>query len=437
MRKAAEILKEMDGIVARAENESRPMTVEETAEFDRLKVEYDAAVVAESDAQTRLTSETQSRRNLLAAAHAEASRAVVAPAARRYTAPGDPANKEFETLEQFCAVAILRPNDSRLEFVRRDPASQAQYDEFMGGAQAEQRMDTGSAGGFLIPQQFRQQIMAVAAEGSIVRSRATVIPAGSPPDAEITMPALDQTGSAPENMFGGVSVSWIAEGGAKPETDADFRQISLKPNEVAGHIVLTDKALRNSAALGAFVAQVLPSALGQAEELAFISGDGVGKPKGFRVSAARYSQARASGGNITYADLVNMLSRLLGNGVWIISKAAMPEIAQIQDNSGGSPGVGAYVFNPTMNTLFGLPVIWIQRGAAALGAEGDVSLADLSYYLIKDGSGPFIAASEHVHFTSNKTVVKAFTNVDGDCWLTEPFTGEDGREYSPFVVLAA
>ena len=430
-----QLLAAMQALLDTAAAEGRDLSAEENATYEAHKAKVDAI-----DALA-------SRRNAVIERRANppAAPAIAAPTAQPTRANGAPvrgaeASREFESLQQFCAVAILRPNDQRLEFVRRDPALQAAYDGFMGGDHAEQRMDQGAQGGFLIPQQFRQEIFRVGAEQSIVRSRARVIPAGSPPDAEITMPALDQrtsAGASPSNVFGGVVVSWIAEGGAKPETDAAFREISLKPNEVAGHIVLTDKALRNSAALGAFVAEVLPAALTQAEDVAFISGDGVGKPRGYRDHAAAYAESRATPGTITYDDLVQMLSRLLGNGVWIISKAAMPTIAQIQDNSGGSPGVGAYVFSPTMNTLFGLPVIWIQRGAAALGARGDVQLCDLSYYLIKDGSGPFIAASEHVHFLNNKTVVKAFTNVDGQPWLTEPFVGEDGREYSPFVVLAA
>ena len=58
-------------------------------------------------------------------------------------------------------------------------------------------------------------------------------------------------------------------------------------------------------------------------------------------------------------------------------------------------------------------------------------------YLIKDGSGPFVSASEHVYFTSNKTVIKIFTNVDGKSWLNEPIPleGSTANTVSPFVVL--
>jgi HK97 family phage major capsid protein len=64
-----------------------------------------------------------------------------------------------------------------------------------------------------------------------------------------------------------------------------------------------------------------------------------------------------------------------------------------------------------------------------------VLLADWNYYLIKDGSGPFVAASEHVHFTKNKTVIKMFWNVDGAPWMQAPIKEENGWQVSPFVAL--
>ncbi|MGD9644055.1 MAG: phage major capsid protein, partial [Elusimicrobiales bacterium] len=72
----------------------------------------------------------------------------------------------------------------------------------------------------------------------------------------------------------------------------------------------------------------------------------------------------------------------------------------------------------------------------ALGSKGDLILVDFTYYLIKDGSGPFVAASEHVLFRQNKTVIKVFWNVDGKGWVNEPLTLEDGTtKVSPYVVL--
>jgi len=438
----AQLIAAMEAILAAAEAETRDLTADETVKFDGLKAELDAidhAAEASANIAAR-RAEVLARRTAPAAAVAATPAATPVAAGRTVPMRGAEQPKEFETLAEFCGAAICNPNDARLAALFR---SRREFRDD-GDVRAEQRMDTGQSGGFMIPTQFRATIMAVAGPQSIVRSRATVIPAGTPADAEIDIPALDQTGTSPNNVYGGVSVSWIAEGGAKPETDADFRLVSLKPQEVAGHIVMTDKLLRNSAAAGAYVASQLPRALAYAEDAAFISGNGIGKPQGFIGSGAAYAQARTTASTVKYADLVEMLARLLmlgGSPVWIINRALLPVIAQIQDNSGGA-GQGAYVFtqgnmqSAIPDSLFGYPVIWSER-SPAVGARGDVALVDLTGYLIKDGSGPFIAYSEHVYFLSNKTVVKAFTNVDGKPWLTEPFEGQDGRTSSPFVVLAA
>ncbi|QKS59393.1 phage major capsid protein [Paenibacillus barcinonensis] len=65
------------------------------------------------------------------------------------------------------------------------------------------------------------------------------------------IPALDQ--GAGSNMYGGVEVNWIGEGDEKPETSAKFRDLTLTPHEVAAHIVVTDKLLRNAPAVNTII----------------------------------------------------------------------------------------------------------------------------------------------------------------------------------------
>ena len=296
------------------------------------------------------------------------------------------------------------------------------------------QMGVGAAGGFIVPEQFDNNIRMVQDNEAIFRPRAQVIPAGSPPDSAVTIPALDQSGA--NGVYSGVNVVWIGEGDEKPETEPSFREIKLEPHEVAAHVVVTDKLLRNSAAAGALVMSLLRKAIVAAEEDAFFTGNGIGRPLGIIGHPASINVNRAVANQIAYADIVAMYARLKmsGKGAWICTQTALPQLMTLVD------GGGRLIWQPNARdgapgTLLGLPV-YINDQSPILGAQGDLSLVDLDYYLIKDGSGISISMSEHPRFTRNQTIIKAFWNVDGQPWLTTPLLQRDGvSTVSPFVVL--
>ena len=417
--KRAKLVTDMQAMIDLAEGEDRDLTDEEAAAFDAKKAEKDGI-------DRRLE-----RAETLAASAAALERTV--PAASRQgrieRAPAPEARREFESFGEFLSAVRFNPNDQRLNFVENAGADGENFS-------AELRMDNDTSGGFMVPPQLRSTIMRVEPQASLVRPRAQVIEAGNPPDAGVTIPALDQDGSAPQNMYGGVEVKWIGEGDEKPETDANLKAIELTPHEIAGLVTVTDKLLRNWQAAGSFVEGLLRNAVTAAEDDAFIRANGVSKPLGAINAGATKYVNRALANKIGYLDLLEMVSRLMmrgGSPVWSMPQSALTQIATMQDPS------GQYIWKPNAvdgfaGTLLGYPLRWHNR-MPALGQKGDVILADWSHYLIKDGSGPFVAASEHVKFTSNKTVIKIFWNVDGQPWLKAPIKEENGYEVSPFIGL--
>lgn len=398
---------------------------EDQAEWDRLKAEAD---------QVKARIERVEEVEQLAQ---QATQEQIVPAAARgvMPVPGPQPATEFESFGEFVVTAVRNPNDQRLA---------ALWHESEDGNRAEQRMDTGTAGGFAVPTQFRGTLMEISPQDAIVRPRATVIPAGDPPDSSVSMPALDQTDVTPDNVYGGVTVNWIAEGGAKPETDASLREVELQPQEVAGFITVTDKLLRNWQASQSLLERMLRGAIISAEDFAFLSGSGVGKPLGLINSGASYVVNRQTADQISREDINAMVARILMRGgmpVWLASMSILPQLQNMRNEIGSPPsGDGSLVWNPDLRDnagnqlLGGYPIKWNER-SPLIGSKGDLILTDLTYYMIKDGSGPFIAASPHVKFTENKTVIKVFWNVDGQPWLTAPFKQEGGYEVSPFVVL--
>jgi len=348
-------------------------------------------------------------------------------AARRSTGvvrPDDGGRGEFRSFGEFLAAVRFSPGDPRLG----DPQEIRAEDQSMTGGD-------GEYGGYAVPEQFIDTFLEVAPQEAIVRPRATVIPPGDRPEAPARLVALDQ--SAETNMYGGVEVQWIAEGAEKPQTDFQIRPVELAPHEVAGHITVTDQLLRNWQASGALIERQLRSATIAAEDVAFLSGNGTGKPLGIlhASNAAAIEVNRATANQISYADIVAMIAaaKFGGSLEWVTSQTTLPQLMQLKDEAGnliwqpnardGSPG-----------TLLGIPVRLNER-SPALGSRADLALIDFAYYLIKDGVGPVIAASPHVHFTSNRTVVKVFKTVDAKPWLTAPIRTEGGYDVSPFVVL--
>lgn len=323
----------------------------------------------------------------------------------------------FTNMGEFIRTVRYQPFDDRLVQIRA------------------QNMGDGTEGGVLVPTVFRDQLMSISPQDAIFRPRATVIGADPAyPDAAVTMPALDHSGT--NGVYAGVTVSWIGEGAEKPQTTASFTDISLKPNEVAAHIEVTDKLLRNASAADGVLRSLLRNAILAAEDDAFLNGNGAGKPLGVINAPATIVVNRASASDIKYSDLVTMYSKMMmgGSYIWVASQSIIPKLMNITD------GQGRLIWQPNAaqgltNTIFGAPVIFNER-SPQLNGKGDLALIDASKYLIKDGAPLAISASEHVKFTQNRTVIKAFWSVDGQPWMKDKLTQENGSyQVSPFVVL--
>ena len=320
--------------------------------------------------------------------------------------------------------ATFRGTDPRLHYVEID---------------AEQRMDGGSEGGFAVPTIFRPDFMRVDPAETPLLAMVRNLGPNTPPDAEVSMPALDQSGDAPDNQFGGVKTSWIGEADTKPETEGKIREVKLKPQELAGHIKVTEKLLRNWAGAGAFYTDLLRGALNAAQEAALFSGNGVAKPQGLLGADATIVINRDTADTVKYADLTKMVTKMLmrgGMGTWLITQALMEDILQLKNDNNNLIFIADNAVPGVAGSLMGRPIVWYEY-AEARGSLGDITLVQPSpYYLLQPGSGPFIEVGRaNDDFLKNKSRIKIFTNVDGQPWLTAPYKLRNGFKVSPFVAL--
>jgi len=336
----------------------------------------------------------------------------------------------FRDLGEFLQATMLRRIDPRLRSI------------FPAVAVPEGQRDLatlpGAAGGFLIPPQFAAMLEAITPQEAIVRPRATVIPAGDMPDASITMPVMNQSGA--NGVFAGMTGAWIGEQQVKPETQPILAQLTLNPHEVAALVDVSDRLLRNNgAAVSALVQTGFRDVILAMEDVAFISGNGIGRPLGFLGHASDVNVVRAGGGAVVYADVVNMFWRMLrlgtGRPVWLVHPSVLPQLQLM-----ASP-LGQLIWQPSAregqpNSLMGYPVV-INERQPVLGAVGDLMFVNLRYYLIKEGTPLSIKDDMGINdFRHNTTCIKAFRSVDGQPWLATALLLEDGvTTTSPFVIL--
>lgn len=288
---------------------------------------------------------------------------------------------------------------------------------------------SGATGGNLVPSQFMDTILKVDPATSVVRPRATVIPAGDPPDAPFEIPYFDQSTDFTPSKRG--------ESDTMSEGSPEFGLLTLTPVELSIFIDVSKKAMNNITSLSAFLENMFRTRNNAKEDTLFLTGDGTDGPKGVLNADCKIGVSRDTSSQIKFADVAAMMSSQLdfGKAFWIINQQAIPQVAAIADANGNSIFIQGNLAQNLPPSLMGAPIVWSPR-ISALGTEGDIMFVNLDYYLIKDGSGPAV----EMYDVTPKTRMLTFTsvhNVDGDTWLKAAITREDGNTYSPVVTLEA
>lgn len=298
---------------------------------------------------------------------------------------------------------------------------------------------TGAQGGFLVPEDYRPQLLQAMHEESIVLPRANRI---TTTRDRVVFPVLNQTGTSTgnSNFHGGVAVEWTAEAAAKPQTEPTFKQLTLTPHKLTAFSLASDELLEDSAiALEQLLTNLFGMNLAWKADYAFLQGDGVGKPLGVINSGAAKTVTRAGGGNdFEYADAVamyeGMLSSSRGRAVWVMNQSVMSDLLQLGDGTNNILVTNAAANVPM--SLFGRPVLFTEKLPAS-GTQGDVIFCDFSQYMVVENGGLSVESSIHYKFINDQTTWRAVYRVDGSPYLTSPITLADGSTtVSPFVVLS-
>ena len=297
-------------------------------------------------------------------------------------------------------------------------------------------------GGFLIPETLRSELLSVALETSIVRSRARVIPMSS---LRLPIPSVDSTSNV-SSVFGGIVCYWTEEGATLTESQASFGRVVLEAKKLTAYSEAPNELIADAPGFGSFLDQILPEALAFYEDDAFINGTGVGEPLGVLNGSAAISVTKATGqaaDTIVWENIVSMYSRMLptslSRAVWIASIDTFPQLATMAlevGTAGSAIWLSSGVDQPPVSIL-GRPVIFTEK-APVVGDAGDLTFVDFGYYLIGDRQVMQASSSPHYKFASDKTAFRVIERVDGRPWLESAITPKNnGATLSPIVKIAA
>ncbi len=317
-----------------------------------------------------------------------------------------------------------------------DPAAVAVRDKFTAIKNAF-GSTVPSDGGFLIPESLRAELLKVALESAVVRSRARVIPMDS---LRVPFPTIDATSNA-SSVYGGMVGYWTEESGALVQSQAKFGRVVLEAKKLTGYSEVPNELFTDSAiSFAAFLEQAWPEAIAFFEDDAFLTGGGVGEPLGALNGSAVVTVTENTANTIKYADVVAMYARMLpgslSRAVWVASIDTFPQLATMELSS-GSPAVwinNGIAGGPPM-TILGRPVIFTEK-VPALGTTGALSFIDFGYYLVGDRQVMQMETSPHYKFANDQTAVRIIERVDGRPWINSAITPKNGgATLSPFVSL--
>ena len=235
---------------------------------------------------------------------------------------------------------------------------------------------TDSEGGYLVPTEYDRRLIDIMTEEGIMRKLSTVITTAGERKINIA-------GTKP-------AASWIEEGQALTWGEATFAQKTLDAHKLHVAIKVTEELLYDNAFnLENYILTQFGKALANAEEDAFLTGNGVGKPTGIFDTVNGGTQFKTvTDKNFKADDILELIYALKrpyrGRAKFIMNDSVIATLRKFKDATGN------YLWQPSFTVgepdrLAGYP-IYTSEFAPTTG----VAFGDFSYYNIGDrGSRSF------------------------------------------------
>lgn len=265
-------------------------------------------------------------------------------------------------------------------------------------------------GGYLVPEEYDSRLIDGLTEENIMRRLGHRITTSGEHKINIaaTKPAA----------------AWIDEGGALTFGDATFAQISLDAHKLHVAVKVTEELLYDNAfGLENYIIAQFAKALGNAEEDAFINGDGSGKPLGLLAATGGAQTAvTTAGASITADEVIDLVYALKRpyrkNAAFLTNDQTLAVLRKLKDNN------GQYLWQPGLianapDTILGRPVKTSAFMPSIAAGAKSIIFGDFNYYWIADRQGRTFKRLNELYATTGQVGFLASQRVDGKLILPE------------------
>ena len=265
-------------------------------------------------------------------------------------------------------------------------------------------------GGFLVPDEFENQLIQKLQEANVLRTISHVIQTNS---GEHKIPVVASEGTA----------AWLEEEAAYTESNTQFSQVSLGAHKLGTLIKVSEELLNDSAFdLMSYLSDEFGRRLGNAEEQAFLTG--TGQPTGILTdtNGASAGSTAAKADALTFDDLIDLFYSLKApyrqNAVFLMNDDTVKAIRKMKDKN------DQYIWQPSVQVgqpdrILNCPVYTSPFMPTLAAANKPVLFGDFNYYWIADREGRTFKRLNELYAVTGQVGFLGSQRVDGKVILPE------------------
>ena len=367
--------------------------VETKRDRDGLLSAEDAATYAEMEQKVQNYSAEIARMEAMEAMEAELSKPVNTPLTGR-PMNGNPQDKKTGRASNEYKEAMLQAIRTNFRNVRNVLSE-----------------GIASDGGYLVPEEYDSRLIEGLEEENIFRRLGTTITTSGERKINIA-------GAKP-------AAAWIDEGEELTFGDAKFDQINLDAHKLHVAVKVTEELLYDNAfGLENYLLRQFSKALANAEEDAFLNGDGAGKPLGIfaEEGGAQIGVTAANATDITADEIINLVYALKRpyrkKAKFIMNDQTIAVLRKLKDEN------GQYLWQPSLQAgepdrLFGYEVMTSAYVPMIAAGKPVIAFGDFSYYNIGDRGVRSFAELKELFAGNGMVGFVAKERVDGKLVLAE------------------